>query len=492
MANIPHILICDDDALFQSTVKLAFKGEYRFSSAMNGDEALALFRKQSFSIVLLDIQMRTPTEGLGYIQRLKEIDPDISIIITSGVKEFEVVRDALRLGADDYILKGHTPGRAQDQGQLQDPDQNPSNNELAQAIAHCISRAVRQKNLVRCNERQSAEVLRLQHGQPLVGVSPQIEALRCQILRAKESFTNVLITGETGTGKEVVARLLRNGAEPFVTIDSSTIQSSMAESILFGHERGAFTGADKVQKGIFEEADGGVVYFDEIANMPLDIQCKLLRVLEEKEIKRLGSQRVIFLDFRVICATNQNLEALVEQGKFKEDLLQRLNVIPLTLTPLRERREDIPVLIDHLLFDLVRKSHRINREIHFDKVILKCLSEYHWPGNVRELSNLLLFLLSMSENDQITLTDLPSKIRQGTLEGKSPILGPSRGGNFHNEIFKFEKKILQDALLQSEGKVGRASSLLGIDRSHLYTKLKEHGLFEGRSTRLTSPHHELK
>ncbi len=479
MAGLPRILICDDDPLFHLAVKLAFKKGFQFFSASNGDEALALLRKTVFALVLLDIQMRTPTEGLTYIRRFKDVDSDLSIIITSGVKEFGVVRDALRLGADDYILKG------------------VENDDLTEAVAHAVLRSVQTKNLVRCNERQSAEVFRLQQeGQSLIGISPSMQLLRRQIVKARESSANVLISGETGTGKEVVARLLRkappsaasnassnassnsssNAAmEPFVAIDASTIQSSMAESMLFGHQRGAFTGADQSQKGIFEEADGGVVYFDEIANMPLEIQCKLLRVLEEKEIKRLGSQRVIPLEFRVICATNQNLEDLAQRGLFKEDLLQRLNVIPLTVVPLRERKEDLPGLIEHCL----RRHNKGNRALSFDKEAMDCLQGYDWPGNVRELSNLVLFLLSMSENDPVTLSDLPPRMRRevGGPEVKgNPVAAPT----FYTEISKFEKKILQDALLQNQGKVSRTASLLGIDRSHLYIKLKEHGLFVNR------------
>jgi DNA-binding NtrC family response regulator len=483
MATVPHILICDDDSLFHSTVKLAFKVGYQFSSAMNGDEALVLFRKRSFVLVLLDIQMRTPTEGLAYIRRFKEIDPDISIIITSGVKEFGTVRDALKLGADDYILK------------------NMESDELA----HAIVRAVRQKDLLRCNERQSAEVVSLQRKHALIGDSQPMELLQRKIVKVRESSANVIITGETGTGKEVVARSLRktmlNGSmEPFIAIDASTIQSSMAESVLFGHERGAFTGADKVQKGVFEEADGGVVYIDEIANMPLDIQCKLLRVLQEKEIKRLGSQRVISLDFRVICATNQNLEVLAEQGKFKVDLLQRLNVIPLELVPLRARVDDIPALIEYF----IRKENKKNRPLFFDDEILTTLKGYRWPGNVRELSNLVLNLITMSENDRVTLADLPAKIQNSAKRSVCPPLieaGPNFGKvesrigdfpslqasqtvdiSFYEEISKFEKRILKEALFRAQGKVSQASVSLGIDRSHLYCKLKEHGLPFGRNS----------
>lgn len=478
MAGLPRILICDDDPLFHLAVKLAFKEGFQFFSASNGDEALALLRKTVFALVLLDIQMRTPTEGLTYIRRFKDIDSDLSIIITSGVKEFGVVRDALRLGADDYILKGI------------------ENDDLTEAVAHAVLRSVQTKNLVRCNERQSAEVLRLQQGQSLIGISSSMQLLRGQIVKARQSSANVLISGETGTGKEVVARLLRKGSsnassnsssnassnassnvlmEPFVAIDASTIQSSMAESMLFGHQRGAFTGADQSQKGIFEEADGGVVYFDEIANMPLDIQCKLLRVLEEKEIKRLGSQRVIPLEFRVICATNQDLEELVQRGLFKADLLQRLNVIPLTVVPLRQRREDLPELIEHCL----RRHNKTNRALSFDQETMDCLQRYDWPGNVRELSNLVFFLLSMSENDPITISDLPPRIRR-VVEEPEVRDNPVVAHTFYTEVSKFEKKILQDALLQNQGKVSRTASLLGIDRSHLYIKLKEHGLFVSR------------
>ena len=296
---MPLILICDDDKTFHLAVKHSLKGKYECRSAYNGDEALAIVRAQKIDLVLLDIQMRTPDEGLVYIPRLKDADPDLMIVMASGTTDFRTVRDAIRLGAVDYIPKSF------------DPDD----------LEHTLELVLQRRALERKNDRLNFEAVASLRKQVLVGESTPARELRKKIERMRASPANVVITGETGTGKEVVARLLRKtlpdgSLEPFVAVDSATIQGSTAESQLFGHERGAFTGAEKMSKGVFEEADGGVVYFDEIANMPLEIQAKLLRVLQEKEITRLGSPKTIALEFRVICATNRNLDELVREGKF--------------------------------------------------------------------------------------------------------------------------------------------------------------------------------
>lgn len=450
----PKILICDDDKIFHMTVKHSLKGFCECKSAHNSEEALTILRNNKIDIVLLDIQMRTDREGLDCLPRIKELDPDVAVVMSSGLTDFAVVREAMRAGAVDYVPKGSEPDE----------------------LKHAIDRVIRRSDLIRKCDQQNSEVKRTQNQHRLVGESKAINDLRKLISKLQTSKANILITGETGTGKEVVARQLRGNTvdgslEPFISIDSSTIQHTTAESLLFGHEKGAFTGAEKSTKGIFEEANGGVVYFDEIANMSLDIQAKLLRVLQEKEVKRLGSNRILEPDFRVIAASNKDLDGMSRAGTFKEDLLQRLNVIPITIPPLRERKDDIPLLIEHFV-----KKHSPGAEGKiFTNSAVEQMLAYDWPGNVRELSNTIAYLLVMTETAEIDVADLPPKFRQ---------LRPTTNtaSDFYDRIACFERKILADEYNRMEGNVSKMALALNMDRSHLYTKLKEHGLHPKRAT----------
>ena len=261
---------------------------------------------------------------------------------------------------------------------------------------------------------------------------------------------------------------------PFVAVDSSTIQSTTAESTLFGHEKGAFTGADRQVKGVFEEADGGIVYFDELANMPIPIQAKLLRVLQEKEVTRLGSTKTLKLEFRVVCATNRNLEEMAARGEFKEDVLQRLNVLPIHLPSLRERAEDIPLLVSHFL----KQNERTG--LSFSDDALDVLKQYSWPGNIRELANVLAFTTTLVETDVIEIADLPPKLR----DVSRPAPRSSETG-FYEQVAQFESQLLTEAYSKYQGNISKMALGLGMDRSHLYTKLKEFGLHSGKNRKNT-------
>jgi DNA-binding NtrC family response regulator len=450
-AALAKILITDDDPVFQLAVKHALKGKYEFFTAMNGEEALIQLKKNSFAAVLLDIQMRSDDEGLKMIPRIREADPEISIIMSTSIKDFGTVRQAMTLGANDYVPKDFDP----------------------EELAHALARALDRRSLVKSRSQQNFEAAQKQKRTVMIGKSRAIESLRSSIEKIRGSWANVVITGDTGTGKEVVARQLRRtladgNLEPFVSVDSSTIQSTMAESLLFGHEKGAFTGADKAVRGIFEEANGGTVYFDEIANMPLDIQAKLLRVLQEKEVLRLGSGKVIELQFRVICATNRDLDEMAAQGQFKPDLLQRLNVIPLALPPLKDRKEDIPLLVEHFC-----RAETKREGFRFTAEALEALNRHDWPGNIRELHNLVSYLAVMTDSEEVDLADLPPKIRDSD---RARGTAPSSGGSFYDQVAGFERKILEDALASSGGNVSKLALSLGMDRSHLHSKLKQFGI----------------
>ena len=455
--RLPQILICDDDSIFHLAVKHTLKGLYECRSANNGDEAVTIIKNHPIDAVLLDIQMRTADEGLKTIPKIKEVDPDVAIIISSGLSDFNTVKQAIQLGASDYIPKDFDP------------------TELTLAIGRVLEKRI----LVQLNKQRSFEAQSSQNRHPFIGNAPSILELRKAIEKVRLSSAAVIISGETGTGKEVVARQLRKvfsdgTLAPFVSIDSATIQNSMAESILFGHEKGAFTGAEKSTKGIFEEANGGVVYFDEIANMPLDIQAKLLRVLQEKEISRVGSSKVIPLEFRVICATNKDLEELVKAGLFKEDLHQRLNVLPIQLPPLRDRKEDIRDLVRHF------SQKETSRPLNFTADAIGILEDYSWPGNIRELSNVVAYVIAMTDGNEVDTADLPPKLRAKA----SSATGKPQASNdsFYDQVAGFEREILKAKYAQYEGNISKLALALGMDRSHLYTKLREYGLHGSTKT----------
>ena len=463
--RLPKVLICDDDETYHLSLRYLLKDRFEIKSAYNGDEALAIIKNNPIDLVILDVSMRTEDEGLQYIPRIRGVDTECSIVMSSGSKDFQTVREALILGAEDYIPK----------------DANPDE------MLHQIQKILDRRNLVRRQQQLASEAKRNDSQRLLVGKSPAMARIRLLIEKVRTSPVNVVITGETGTGKEVVARMLRSGSDrtiqAFVAIDSSTIQSSMAESILFGHEKGAFTGADQMRKGAFEEADGGIIYFDEISNMPLEIQAKLLRVIQEKEVTRLGSSKIIPLDFKVVCATNKNLEALVREGKFKEDLLQRLNVVPIEIPPLRERKEDILELVEYL----ADKNSTPLKRIQFSEDALHVLENYNWPGNVRELNNLIAYLTAVSDQELIEVQDLPAKLFNDTPAFDSVNMSLDTREDsmktIYDRLAAYERQLLIAEFKKQSGNISKMAISLGMDRSHLYTKLKTYGIFLKREKR---------
>lgn len=452
MARPPLLLICDDDPTIHLAIKHALKGKFDFRSARDTDEARLILKTFRADLLLLDIQMRTPNEGLEAIPVFRDLDPEMAIIMSSGRTDFDAVRESMRLGAVDYAPKDL------------DPD----------GVLHVLMRALERRSLLRRREQQSFEVAAQQRRHVLIGESDSIQSLKRIVERVRTSAANVLISGETGTGKEVVARQLRGTLPdgtlaPFVAVDSSTIQSSVAESLLFGHEKGAFTGAENMARGIFEEADGGVVYFDEIGNMPLGIQAKLLRVIQEREFTRLGSSRVIRSEFRVVCASNRDLDEMSRKGEFKDDLLQRLNVLPIHIPPLRERPSDIPLLVDHFL-------HAQPRSLRLTQAAMELLQAYSWPGNVRELGNVIAYVAAMCDGSEVDVADLPPKFRDGCR----PAAAPSLDGTFYERMAALERKLLSDEYVRWGRNVSRMAIQLGMDRSHLHSKLKEHDIHPPR------------
>lgn len=448
----PRILVCDDDALFRKTLDLMLRSYGSITLTANSDEAMQILRKKKHDLLILDVQMRTPDEGLHALPLIRAIDAELPVLVMSGLNDFQTVREALRRGASDYVVKGGDP----------------------EEFKLAVERAFEKNALQKSNQKQRHETQSHHARYAMIGESVAVLAARKLIEKFRASPANVLITGETGTGKEIAARLLRktlpNGdLEPFIAIDSATLHSNTAESLLFGHEKGAFTGADQQKKGLFEEANGGVIFFDEIGNLPLPIQAKLLRVLQEKEITRLGSTRVIPLEFRVIAATNRDLELMAKDGTFLPDLLQRLNVLPITLPPLRERNEDIPALVAHFL------KRKAGGQVSVTEEAITAMRAYAWPGNIRELSAHLDYSLAMIDGSEIDVADLHPKIREG-----SRMLAPGKRSGFYEQLEDFERGILSAAYQMNQGNVSQMALALSMDRSHLHTKLKQYGIHQVR------------
>lgn len=446
------VLIVDDDKGIHLATKYVLREHFECLSAYDSDEAKAIVSNQPVDVVLLDLHMRRANEGLQCLPQLKEIDAELDVIMVSASTDIDLAGRAMKSGASAYLVKEH------------------SADQLIITIESVLSR----RELSRQNQHYVRDRGRALKKNQIIGESQAIAKLLRDIEKVSRSHANVVITAETGCGKELVARHVgAMGGKPFVAVDSATITSSMAESILFGHERGSFTGAAGRSKGLFEEADGGTIYFDEIGNMPLDIQSKLLRVIEEKEITRLGSTKVVPLEFRVICASNQDLETLVAQGKFKADLYQRLNVISLRIPPLRERTDDIPALVSHFL----QKFESPTAPNAVSDAAMDLLMKYSWPGNVRELSNLIANLCTMiNDRDTIEVEDLPAKIRE--TEGVAvPCIEPTAEGfDFYRYMHTVEGRVLRELYKTCKGNILQMSKTLKMSRSHLYAKLNTHGI----------------
>jgi DNA-binding NtrC family response regulator len=476
------ILVIDDDNTVRIAIKHALKDRFEVIGAKNADEMKATLLNENIAVALVDMNITVENEGLDLIQVLKQHSEDMDIIvISSNVSRFSL-KTAMDRGASAWLVKDF------------------STEQLSMTIDSVLYR----RELLKENQHFEKTRARSLERSPILGVSQSVKQLGKIIEKVRRSSANVLITGETGTGKELVARHIgASDGRAFVAVDSSTITSTMAESLLFGHEKGAFTGAISSAKGLFEEADGGVIYFDEIGNMPLDIQSKLLRVIQEKEVLRVGSRKPIQLDFRVIAATNRNLEDMCKKGEFKYDLYQRLNVIPISLDPLKSRTEDIDLLIDHFL-----KIHSVsNNRQSLSADAMNAMRAYDWPGNVRELSNTIAFLCTMNaEQSVIEVEDLPNKIRvnahdQNVLKNELSkvdskkikdnqaqdgfeaisseflrLLDKQSQVDFYQFMQRVEGYLLKNLVKKYPDNISKLSRAIKVSRSHLYAKLNSYGL----------------
>jgi len=455
------ILIVDDEAFIRDNLeRILTEDGYRAVSTEFGKEAVDLVSEEDIDLVLLDLNLGGRS-GLEVLRELKEVDPGVLVIIITGYGTVESAVEALKLGAYDYIKKPFK----------------------ADAIRLIVRLALETQSLRRevRHLRREGKDRELLGEAEMVGTSPQLLQVYRQVREvAKHESATVLITGESGTGKELVARAIHflspRKDRPFIEINCGSLPFNLLETELFGHERGAFTDAKVRKIGLFEEANGGTIFLDEIGEMDLNLQVKLLRVLEDRKIRRLGGTRNIDIDVRVIAATNRELKQAIEAKEFREDLFYRLNVFPIHVPPLRERREDIAQLLDYFLRRYSRQFNKELREISRDALDL--LMRYHWPGNVRELKNVVERICIMHNAAVITPEFLPREI-WGDMPRKEPPQRfdiPPEGIVLEEMVGRMEKELIAQALKITGGNVAKTSRLLNIPRGTLRYKLEKYEL----------------
>jgi len=455
---MPTILVVDDEASIRRTLREILEYEdFDVEEAVDGEEALRAVRENSYDLVLLDVKM-PKVDGMEVLETIAEEGGDLPVVMISGHGTIETAVEATKLGAYDFIEKPPDLNRllvtvrnAMDYGQLE-----TENRRFRQAI----------------NEQSTGDL------PPIIGESGAIQEIKETIERVAPTEARVLVSGENGTGKELVARWIHHKSEradaPMVGVNCAAIPSELIESELFGHEKGAFTGATQQRIGKFEQAHEGTLFLDEIGDMSLSAQAKVLRVLQEDEIERVGGEQRISVNVRVVAATNKDLMEEIEEGRFREDLYHRVGVILIDVPPLRQRREDIPLLAKHGAERLARRNGLPPKAFTDDG--LERLQEYEWRGNVRELYNVIERLLILVEDDEIGADDVDQYVRPKT--GRN---GPAEEliatyDDFTEARDQFEKRFIERKLHEHDWNVSQTAETIGIQRSHLYNKLNKYGI----------------
>ena len=437
------ILVADDEESLRDSMRILLADEYNVVFAQNGKEALSLVKKTAPDLIFLDIRM-PEIDGLEVLSRIRDMGIDVDVIMITAMNTVSYAVEAIKRGAYDYITK-------------------PFDIDGVQAI---IEKVLEKRRLAQENLYLKEEIEKKYQFEKIVGRSQVMKDVFSMIMTVAKSESTVLIHGESGTGKELAARAIHNISDRnrklFVPVNCAAIPENLLESELFGHERGSFTGAFDRKLGKFEIADEGTIFLDEISSMPLAMQGKLLRVLQEKEFERVGGVEPVPVNVRVISATNIDLKKMVAEEKFRTDLFFRLNVIPITLPPLRDRREDIPLLAEHFL-DIYNREF-VKKIKGFTKEAMHALNNYAWPGNVRELQNLIERLVVLAKDDLITEAHLPKEIMEP--EGE-PVAGALHDLPFREAQIKFESAFIKKALLKAGGSKNKAAKILGVHRNTL-------------------------
>ncbi|MDD3637378.1 MAG: sigma-54 dependent transcriptional regulator [Bacteroidales bacterium] len=436
------ILIVDDEASVRDSLYNWFLEDgFEVSCAEDASKALKILDHEHFDIILADIKM-PGMDGLELLRRIKQIKPDAIIIIITAFATVDTAVQALKDGAFDYVTKPF------------DPDD----------LSHLIRNALRQVSLKEENETLRERVSALEQVEDIIGESQAVKKMLTEVEQVAQSNTSVIITGESGTGKELIAKAIHANSLrkffPLVSVHCGALTESLLESELFGHEKGAFTGAVYTRKGRFEMADNGTIFLDEIATISSKMQVELLRVLESKSFVRVGGNKTITSDFRVICATNRDLKKMVNEGSFREDLYYRLNVVNINVPPLRERKDDIPLLVNYFIAKYCKSMSR--PLVNMEAAAMKRLQDYDFPGNVRELENIIERAIVVGNGKEIKLRDLP--LSKPVTLSKTESL---------NDL---EKQHIAQVLTKYSWNISRAAQALGIDRVTLYNKIKKYDL----------------
>jgi DNA-binding NtrC family response regulator len=440
------LLVDDDPSIHAGLVRLIKTLGYEAVAVDNGAEAIALLRAGSFELCVTDMHL-PGADGLAVLKQARACRPPVSTIVLSEQGTVADAVEALRVGAADVIAKPFHVS-VLEQAMVR---------QLASPEATATWRA-----------RQTP-------GVAVIGEHPAMKQVLERVEQVAGTEASVLIRGETGTGKEVIARMIHGAshrrAAPFVVVNMAAIPEALAESELFGHVRGAFTGADKPRTGRLVSANRGTLFFDEIGDMPRSLQAKLLRVLQERVVTPVGASENISVDVRVVAATHRNLEAMVQDGTFREDLYYRLDVIPIEIPPLRERRQDIPALAEHFRNEVNAREGR--SVLGFALDVMQRLSSYDWPGNVRELENLIERLVVVAAGRMVMIEDLPASLRTSVIDLESGTLElPASGVDLRTLLLQLEEKLIGQALERTGGNKNRAAELLGLNRTTLVEKLR--------------------
>ncbi len=447
-----NILIVDDEDVLQDVLSSLLRKEgYSTTSATTGKQALESLAQEEFDLVLLDL-MLPDTSGLDVLKAIRREDPEQVVVVITAFSSIEGAIQAMREGAFSYIPK-------------------PFKNE---EVLLTISHGLEQRRLASENRKLRAQLRDRYAFDSIIGKSKPMQQVFELIQLAAPAKSNILVLGESGTGKELVAKAIhhhsRRAGGPFVTVNSGSMPADLLESNLFGHVKGAFTGATSNKKGLFEVADKGSIFFDEIGNIPIDTQSKLLRVIQEKEFMRLGGVETLKADVRIIAATNADLEAEVRAGNFREDLFYRLNVITINLPPLRDRTEDIPLLVRHFLETYSQENEKPVEAITSEA--MEYLLDYNWPGNVRELENAIERAVVLSQTPELEAELLPNNVRKRNGTPIPPANLPEGGISLREATSSFERQLIVKALQSSGGVQKRAAELLRVKPTTLHEMMK--------------------
>ena len=468
MARHSAVLVIDDEEIMREILSTLLEREgYSVRTAASGAEGLDLARSLPFDAVIVDVMM-PGIDGIQVLDELQKMDDDLPVLMVTAYASMESAISAMKKGAFDYITKPF------------------KNDEVLVVLRNAVERRRLVEENVVLKQNLQARYLKFSG---IIGKSSRMKQVFDLIIQAAPSRSTILITGESGTGKELAARAIHSNSarseRSFVTVNSGNLPPDLLESTLFGHVRGAFTGAVYPKKGLFDLADKGSIFFDEIGNIPIETQAKLLRVMQEREFMRLGGMETIKVDVRIIAATNVDLKHEMEAGRFREDLYYRLHVISIQLPPLRERRDDIPLLVQHFLLKYGEENGR--KDIEMAPAALDLLMEYDWPGNVRELENTIERAVVLSTGSRIGPELIPDQIKKGSLFTMPNVVMPADGVSLKEVTVAYERQWIESALEASGGVQKRAAELLRIKPTTLNEMIKRYDIRPRRKKASAGP-----